>query len=370
MLALLRDVRAEDTLSYKYQHYTEDDGRIKVTAHYARAEHVWGTGATSLAVQGVHDTITGASPSGAAPAEGVRQVPLSTVQREIRRGALAELKHTLARHALTAQLSYSTESDYVSRGFALTDVIDFNQHNTALQIGWAHTDDDVEPRFFSSAREKKTDDFIVGVTQTLDKFTTITANFTFSTSRGYLADPYKIITKNTELAPGLFLPLTFAENRPDGRDKRIVYLQLNHFVAEANGAIEASYRYFRDTWDIDAHTWQFAWLQKIGDRVTLIPSVRYHRQGAANFYRTTLSDTAIVPGATPQGTAPFYSADYRIAELEAATVALKLVVSLGEHVTADVAWSRYRMSGRDQGRTHASAFPTASILDAGFHLRF
>lgn len=370
MIALLRDARAEDTLSYKYQHYTEDDGRIKVAAHYARAEHLWGTGETSLAVQGVHDTITGASPSGAAPATAGGPVPLANVNREIRRGGLAELKHTLAAHALTAQLSYSTESDYVSRGFALTDVIDFNQHNTALQLGWAHADDDVEPRFFSAAREKRTDDFIVGVTQTIDKFTTVTANLTYGTSRGYLADPYKVITKVVELLPGLSLPLNFAENRPDGRDKRIAYLQLNHFVTEANGAIEVSYRYYRDTWDIDAHTWQFAWLQKLGDRVVLIPSVRLHRQGAANFYLPSLTNTDISPGSAPSGAAPFYSADYRLAELQATTVALKLVVTLTDHITADLAWSRYSMSGRDQGRTPASAFPKASILDAGFHLRF
>lgn len=370
MLALLRDARAEDTLSYKYQHYQEADDRIRVIAHYARAEHTWGTGETSLAVQAVHDTITGASPTGAAANAVNAPVPLATIHREIRRGILGELKHTLQSHALQLQLSHSKESDYVSRGIALTDTIDFNQHATSLQLGWAHSDDDVEPSFFATAREKKSDDFIVGLTQAIDKFTTLTANFTYGTSRGYLGDPYKIITKNTEIVPGLFLPLTFAENRPTGRDKVIVYTQLNHFVTDLNGAVEGSYRLFSDEWGIRAHTWQIAWLQKLGDRVVLIPSARYYTQSAADFYYPTLTGTAIVPTSPASGTAPFYSADYRLAELEATTLALKLVVTISDHFTADVAVSRYEMKGRDNGRTHASAFPEATIVDLGFRVNF
>lgn len=370
MLALSRDVRAEDSVSYKYQHYQEEADRVRVIAHYLRAEHSFGTGATSIAVQGVHDTITGASPSGAAPAAGSGAVPLTTVQREIRRGVLGEIKHTIAHHALTAQLSHSKESDYISRGFALTDVVDFNQHNTAVQFGWAHADDDVEPRFFTSARKKRSDDFIVGVTQTLDKETTVTANFTFGTTRGYLSDPYKVITKETELAPGLFLPLTYGENRPDGRDKWIVYTQLNRFFTEANGALDASYRFFHDEWGIEAHTWQFAWLQKLGSRVTFVPSVRYHLQSAADFYHPTLTNTSITPASSPSGKAPHYSADYRLAELQAITLAAKVVVQITDHLTADLAVSRYEMSGRDQGRTPASAFPKATIVDVGFNVSF
>lgn len=367
-LAAARQSRADDSVSYKYQNYQESDGRIRVIAHYARAEKSLGD-ATTVAVQAVIDTITGASPSGQEPAAGATQVPTSEVRKDIRRGEVVELQHKFAQHELTGQFSYSKESDYISRGVALTDLVNFNQKNTVLQLGYAHTDDDNQPRFFTEARKKRSDDFIVGVNQILDPRTSLSVDLTYGRSRGYLSDPYKIVSKDVELLPGLFLPLTFPENRPAERTKWILFTRLNRFYDAAHGALDVSYRFFHDDWGIDSHTFHVQWLQKLGERFTLVPSVRLYDQSAADFYHVTLNGTTIMPAESATGRTPFYTADYRMTKFRATTVGLKLVANFTDHLTGDLAYSFYSMRGRD-GVTLQSAFCDANIVDVGLRWNF
>lgn len=368
-LGSIREVRAaDDDISYKFQSYQEDDDRIKVLAHYGRVQKELGD-STRIAVQGVVDTITGATPSGEPAPVGSDQVPLSTVHKEIRRGVLVELSHTFARHELSGQFSYSGESDYISRGFALTDLVNFNQKNTVLQLGYARADDEVHPVFFTDSLPKTSDDFIVGVTQILSPRTTLSVNVGLGLTRGYISDPYKIIEKDTELFPGLFLPLTFPENRPDDRKKVTLFASLSHYVDSMRGSVEMSFRYFDDDWGIASETFQFAWFQKLGDRFVLSPSLRIYNQSAADFYLLSLNGTSIVPTDIATGMAPYYSADYRLSEFRAITAGLKLVARLGEHLSVDVAFERYEMRGRD-GITPQSAFASANVVNIGAQWSF
>jgi len=367
-LESMRDGRAEDDISYKFQSYQETENRIKVLAHYGRVQKQIND-STRVAVQGVVDTITGATPSGEPAPAGTDQVPLSTVHKEIRRGVMVELSHSFARNELSGQFSYSAESDYISRGFAITDLVNFNQKNTVLQLGYARSDDDVHPVFFTESLPKASDDFIVGVTQILNPRTTLTVNLGLGLTRGYISDPYKIIEKETELFPGLFLPLTFPENRPDTRQKITVFAGLSHFVEAMHGSVEVSFRHFKDDWGITSETLQLAWFQKLGDRFVLSPSLRVYDQSAADFYVLSLNGSSIDPTDIATGMAPYYSADYRLSKFRAVTVGLKLVAKVSEHLSADVAFERYEMRGRD-GFTPQSAFARANVLNIGARWTF
>ncbi|HXH62334.1 MAG TPA: DUF3570 domain-containing protein [Fimbriimonadaceae bacterium] len=365
---LQRQARAEDALSYKFESYQEARDRIKVIAHYARAEKQLSDG-TTLSIQGVVDTITGATPSGEPAPEGSDQVPLSTVKTEVRRGLVLNAGHAFGQHELSGQLSYSGESDYTSRAFSFTDLVNFNQKNTVLQIGYARSNDVVHPVFFADELLKKSDDFIVGVTQILDPRTTVTVDLGWGRSRGYLSDPYKIIEKDTELFPGLFLPLTFPENRPDQRSKATLYVSCTHFFDKANGSAEASFRYFDDNWGIQSGTLELAWFQKLGERFVLSPSVRIYQQSAADFYMLSLNGTSIEPGTVATGAAPFYSSDYRLAKFRAVTLGIKLVAKVSDHLSLDASYEDYDMRGRD-GFTPQSAFCRADVVNLGAHWNF
>lgn len=360
-----RSGRAETVVAYKYQDYQESDGRIQVRAHYGLVEQTIGLEA-KVKITGVIDTIAGATPTGepADPATG--RVPL-TVMDERREAWTADFSRQFGRVNIALGAANSRESDYVSTGLALNTLTDFNAKNTTLLVGLAATDDDVTVFHQTEREDKRTFDLIVGVTQLLDENTSLVLNATYGSASGYLSDPYKLIRKNTELLPGLFLPLTFAENRPDEREKWIGFASINHAAASLKGAAEASYRLYHDSYGITSHTLAATWFQRLGDQVILAPSVRYYRQTAADFYRVSLDGTTITPGNRPNPAGPFFSADYRLAAFDSWTWGLKLVWTPKPAFQADIAWESYRMEGRDRV-TSASAFPDAGIVTVGFRL--
>lgn len=358
-----RAARAEESISYKHQDYRERGGRILVETHGATVEKDFGT-ETHLKVEGILDAIAGATPTGVPAPAGSDQVAL-TQMHERRKAWNAALSRQFSRVNLSLGIGNSRESDYVSTGWSVNTLTDFNQKNTTLLVGVAGTDDDVKVFFQTPPAKKWTNDVIVGLTQLLDANTTLTLNATWGRQTGYLADPYKLVRKNREVIPGVSLPFTFGENRPDERDKRIVLIGLNRFFPEAHGAIDATYRYYNDTFGIGAHTIDLAWFQRLGRRVILRPSFRFCDQGAADFYHYDLDATSIVPtGGAPRPNGPFYSSDYRLSAFRAFTRGIKLIWNINDAFSVDAAFERYEMRGRD-GVTPQSAYCRANISTAG-----
>jgi hypothetical protein len=277
----------------------------------------------------------------------------------------ATLAHQFKRVNLAVGFGNSRESDYVSDGWSLNTLTDFNQKNTTVLLGVAGTNDDIRVFYQPEWTEKKTNDIIAGVTQLLDPRTAVTFNLTWGRQRGYLADPYKLVQKNTEIFPGISLPLTFPENRPAEREKWVALVALNHAFPEANAAIDLSYRYYHDTYGTDANTVDLAWFQNLGARVIVRPSVRFYDQSAASFYYYKLDGTPVVPlPGAPRPGGPFYSSDYRLSALRTLTYGLKVVWSATDALQFDAAYECYDMRGRGNS-TPQSAYPRADIFTVG-----
>ncbi len=358
-----RLLRASGDVSYKYEDYGEDGGRIAVKTQSALINQDL-TPDLHLKLQGVIDAIAGATPNGQPAPAGSDQVVL-TQMHDRRKAWEADLSSQFPGINVTAGFANSRESDYVSNGWSLNTLTGFNEKNTTLLAGLAGTDDSVKVFYQAPWAKKRTFQMIVGVSQLLDPRTAVTANVSWERVTGYLSDPYKLVQKTVEVAPGISLPFTYGENRPTDRDQWTLYLALNHAFPELHAAIEASYRYYHDTFGTGAHTVEVSWLQRLGPRVLLRPNLRFHSQTAADFYHYNLDRTSIVPSATgpaPQG--PFYSSDYRLSKLDAYTYGLQLVWNVARQVQLDVAVSQYDMRGRD-GVTPQSAYPRARIVTAG-----
>lgn len=355
--------RAEDSISYKYEDYREMGGRIAVRTQGAFIEKDLGT-ATKLKLEGILDSIAGATPNGQPARAGSDQVPLSNLT-ERRKAWSGELSHQFQRVNLALGVSNSRESDYVSTGWAVNTVTDFNQKNTTLLLGVAGTDDTIKVFYQAAHAEKDTNDVIVGVTQLLNPQTSLTCNFTWGRQRGYLSDAYKLVQKNVEIIPGVSLPLTFGENRPSERDKWIGLLALNRAFPEMHGAVDATYRFYRDSFGTRAHTVDLAWFQRLGEKVLLRPGLRFYDQGAADFYHYNLDDTSIVPvQGPPRRTGPFYSSDYRLSSMQTFTYGLKVILNATAALQFDVAFERYDMRGKDRV-TPQSAYCRANIVTLG-----
>ncbi len=365
-LAVPEEGVAESELHYKYQDYREDSDRIRVQAHYASARVAMGT-KTRLEVEGVIDTITGATPTGQPAPAGSDQVPLSTLV-ETRTAVVAEIAHDFGDASARVEYARSNENDYLSNGLSAGWIQRFNKKNTELHLGFSYIDDDITPDFLAEPGRKISRDALVGVTQVLDPHSTLTVNYVRGLSTGLHSDPYKLVQKTVEIVPGFALPLTFAERRPGRRSKDIVFVQWIRFFEKARGSLDASARHYADGHGIRSGTLDLAWFQRIGAAWVVRPAFRYYRQGAADFYFPDLDRTPIVPTDAPADDAPFYSSDYRLSAFAATTLGLKVVHTRGDRWAVDFAYERYEMRGRDA--TSRSAYIGAHIFTVGARLWF
>jgi len=368
ILALVapRGARAEHSVTYKYEDYREAGGRIAVETQSALIEQDLGTD-FRVKLEGVLDAITGATPSGQPAPAGSDQVPLSQLH-DRRKAWSIDFARQFSRVNVSAGFANSRESDYVSNGWSLNTVTDFNEKNTTLLLGTAGTDDDVKV-FYQPTRVKKNGhDLIAGFTQLLDPRTAVTLNFTWGRTTGYLSDPYKLAQKNIEIVPGIFLTQTFAENRPDERNKTVALAAVNRSFPELHGALDASYRYYHDTFGTDAHTLDLAWFQRLGAKFILRPSARFYDQSAADFYFYDLNKTAIIPNrGAPRTKGPFYSSDFRLSALRSYTYGIKAVWTPTDWLQLDAAVESYEMHGYD-GVTPQSAYCTATNFATGLKI--
>ena len=391
-LLQLRRIEADDRVDLKFLYYGEENNRVTT----------WGpsfivqkdlSSRFQLKIEGVYDVISGASPTGAPAPSQIRLAPgtnssnftlvsgpsgrttgatvagpttgarpsgppglvsndttLPTQTFWDNRLALdAELRFREGDYLFTGQIAFSIENDYTSLGATLKAAREFNQKNTVVSAGIAYIHDDVDVFRSYSSEEKESVQLLLGVTQLLDPKTVLNVNFVAGFAEGYLSDPYKSALVNNTLLP---------DKRPESKSQQILYTSLTRSVDRLNGSVEASYRFYRDTFGVSGHTTSLAWYQNIGPSVVLRPSVRYHQQDAADFYAVQF-----------YGRPDNYSADYRLSNSAALSYGLKAIWTPRERWSADIGYERYKMWGRD-GVTSPQAYPTANIVTAGLHFFF
>src|SRR5271165_543892 len=134
--------RAEDSLSYKFENYTETGGRVGVQTQGAVANQEIGAD-LQLGLTVVNDAIAGATPTGIPAPKGSIEVPLAHLS-DHRKAWEADLSRQFDRINIAAGFSESREHDYISKGWSVNTLTDFNEKNTALLAGIAGHDDEVE----------------------------------------------------------------------------------------------------------------------------------------------------------------------------------------------------------------------------------
>ena len=402
-VAELHCAAGDGSAEYRYDGYYEDRDRISIDTHVGAFDlslKPWLT----LKGQLVYDGISGATPDGAPAKSQVdplhypadHEVRLAHMVDERYAGNIA-LTFSVGSSRITPQYAYSEEGDYRSHGASLNYSLDLFEKNTTLNAGYSHNWDTVLPKgFLQEAAAKNSDEFIIGFNQLLGRKTALTVNYVFGHTHGYLDDQYKGVVFVDEASQWHYDDInaaydylvefhTFAERRPASRDKHIVFAQLTQFVTSMHASVEASYRFYHDTFGVDAHTATLAWFQKIGRNVVVAPMLRYYTQTAASFYAVSLpGDPNLSPGApldfglpnagadggNPNPAPPeFYSADYRLSKMETFTYGVSITAELSATVALVGAYERYEMKGRD-GSTAAAAYPSAHIISLGVRIKF
>jgi len=354
--------RADDAIAYKFENYREEDGRITVETQSASVDADIGS-LTHLKLTDTVDAVSGATPSGEPAPPGSDQVALTEIH-ERRKAWSGDLSRQVGDVNIDFGFADSRESDYVSEGWSVNALADFNQKNTTVRLGIAGASDRVEVFFLPEYLPKHTGDAILGVTQLLGPRTFITFNVSLGRATGYLAEPHKLVEKGIEVFQGVYLEEAFGENSPNTRNKESAFLSLNHAFASVGGAVEASYRLYSDSYGIVSNMGSLSWIQHLGPDVLLEPTIRLSEQTAARFYFYNLDTTPIIPIHVPMGTGPYYSSDFRLSSMEDTAYGLKVSWKPRQWMTLDVAFEQFVMVGRD-GVTPASAYPRAGISTVG-----
>ncbi|MDH3750732.1 MAG: DUF3570 domain-containing protein [Gammaproteobacteria bacterium] len=184
----------------------------------------------------------------------------------------------------TTSVNYvsSEESDFDAKTYSFSVSQDMFGDLTTLTLSYALSDDLVgnssDPTF---EREVDRQQYGVGVTQILTRNMIASLNFTTITDEGYLNNPYRSVRY---LDPGAGRGFSYEpELYPNTRTSNAVGLRAKYFLPY-RAALEAEYRFFTDTWDIESHTASIAYTHPMGPFV-FSAKYRWYDQTGAHFYR-------------------------------------------------------------------------------------
>ena len=308
------------------------------------------------------DALTGATPSGAVPANAVQtftspsgrssydiaagDMPLDDTFLDTRVALAGNWQRSLGEAMRwNAGFSASQEYDYLHLGVNGRLERDFNLKNTTFFVGGAVAKDTIDPvggvplafspmeaaipgddeedgvvKAGGTSKSKDVYDLLLGVTQVLSRRSLLEVALSYSQVDGYQNDPYKILSVVDPVtgAPvagpvGSGLNLHLYENRPDTRAKQALFAEWRYAFDRDSFALSA--RYMTDDWGIDSQTVDARYRWNISDNSYLEPHLRWYTQSAADFYRTVLFAGDPLP--------QHASADYRLADSETWTAVFK-----------------------------------------------
>jgi hypothetical protein len=203
--------------------------------------------------------------------------------------------------SFTAGYAYSTEHDYRSNSFNLAARTETYEHNTQLEIDYAHNFDQVCNRVqdatndsptlyhalenstgcFTSNALRVTDDIAIDSLQASwsQAWTPVFQTqlvYTAQILNGLQSDPYRsVIIFNGDVAQ---------EHVPDMRIREAVAARANFFLRPIRAAVRFSLRAYNDTWNIYSGTAQAEFEKYFGEPFRLTARARLYAQSGAIFW--------------------------------------------------------------------------------------
>lgn len=227
------------------------------------------------------------------------------------------------RRALDSKYTYYFERFAVAGGFAASNEDDYSSASGLAEVKFWSEDKNTVVTFSNSYdhdnisstddprldENKRVGHYLLGVSQVISPDVVVVSSMNFNSGAGYFDDPYKPF-----------------DNRPQTRDEFSWLNRLNYFVEPLGGSMHFDYRWYRNSWNVDAHTFELAWYQPLGHGWEIRPGIRYYSQRRADFF------SAVYP---PVDSEHFYSADARLGDFGGISPSLKLTKDLGAGVSVD-----------------------------------
>ena len=334
--------------------YKESDGRTQVLEQMLLVHQDMGDALGVADITLTHDSISGASPTGAYPkldvttsASGASSAsgafPLARDRNHRNALGLAYGK-SVGSHLPTVDISYSKEDDYVARGAGISDAWSLFAGRGTLHYGLSEGDDISEPVTNQLHLAKKSLSYAAGWTWILDGENLFDISASRTHLHGYLDEPYKVVPVGAALVP---------DHRPDSRTRDALLFKFGHYYPW-QAALKSSYRFYKDDWGIRAHTLDFAYDQRLDGGWSVGAEFRAYTQTAAAFFGNVFS--------TPQ---PYLSSDYRLSAFSSALGGLSLAWEIQDGFVVKLGTTYELSRGRDRVTPLASGTAPGPGADYG-----
>jgi hypothetical protein len=187
---------------------------------------------------------------------------------------------------ISTNYTSSVESDFDAKTYSFGVSQDMFGDLTTLSLSYSYGDDIVgrsdNPDF---ARDNTRQQYAVGLTQILTRNLITSLNFETITDEGFLNNPYRTVRYADPSNP---IGYSYEpELYPRTRTSNALGIRARYFLPY-RAAIQAEYRYFIDTWDIESHTGSLTYVHPWKDW-TFEGKVRFHSQTGAHFFQDLFS---------------------------------------------------------------------------------
>ena len=212
-------------------------------------------------------------------------VPQGSAYNEQRNQWSASVDYLHADTSMTANYSYSDESDYKADTYGFSISQSMFGDLTTVALGYSRGNDDissnVDPAFDDTADHQN---YHVSLSQVLSKNLLLSVNYDAVTDEGFLQNPYRNIrVLNDPDDPSAGYNFNTPETYPETRTSNAISASFM-FYLPYRAALKTGYRYYTDDWDIDAHTADLAYTHPLWDKWIFELSYRFYTQTDAEFY--------------------------------------------------------------------------------------
>jgi len=341
-LALLQ---AENYVSVEYLQYNENDNRVSVQAPSVSASMDFGTD-FNLKADFVSDALSGATPtfksdsgSGASSRNNNGNYVYANQDFSEVRNAWSLLLTTRFdnRDELYTGIGYSAESDFYSKtaSFEYMHYTD-SSHNRALIGGLGFTSNKILNYGYdtgSGASQQESSSSLnleVGVSQVLNKNSSVKVSLFNISDSGYLTNPHANVVRDFNQQTQRLV----TESRPD---KRVAYGTDIKYVNKITDTISynGTYRFYRDDWKISSHTISSDLYYTLNKAFIFGGGLRYYTQSEASFYNGTKNFFT---------NEPYASSDERLSAFNALTYKANVEFKYNKKLSYNLGAALYKQS--------------------------
>jgi len=261
-------VLPEDRAEVMYHYYEGDDVRVSGPAVEVRKGFAQ---SVSLHAGYYADTISGAS---------VDVVTTASPYRERRDEESVGVDYLHGDSLISLSYTRSDENDHDADTVDLSVAQEMFGGMSTVTLGYTRGYETVGKVDTDFSEDVDRFQYRLGLSQVLTKRLLVDLSYELITDRGFLNNPYRKV----RLRQGSVVTFSESERYPATHTSHTVALTARRYW-EPGIAGSIGYRYYRDTWGVDAHTVELDYSQYLGKRWLLDLDYRYYTQTSATFYR-------------------------------------------------------------------------------------